>query len=58
MVYSLAEHVFILIHYFTLKLFAAVHEAFSNAYPDKEALNKTTLHQLVTTFRDTDNVCL
>jgi hypothetical protein len=41
MVYSLAEHVFILEHYFTLKFFATVHEAFSNAYPEKEVPNKT-----------------
>jgi hypothetical protein len=36
MVYSQAEHVFILEHYFASKLFAAVGEAYSNVYPDKE----------------------
>jgi hypothetical protein len=36
MVYSRAERVFILKHYFVPKSFAAVREAFSNAYPDKE----------------------
>jgi hypothetical protein len=40
MVYSWAESVFILEHYFASKLFAAVCEAFSNAYPDKEVPNK------------------
>jgi hypothetical protein len=35
MVYSRAERVFILEHYFASKSFAAVREAFSNAYPDK-----------------------
>jgi hypothetical protein len=41
MVYSRAERVFILEHYFASKSFAAVREAFSNAYPDKEVPNKT-----------------
>jgi hypothetical protein len=35
MVHSRAERVFILEHYFASKSFAAVHETFSNAYPDK-----------------------
>jgi hypothetical protein len=39
--YSRAERVFILEHHFTSELFAAVYEAFSNAYPDKEVLHKT-----------------
>jgi hypothetical protein len=34
-----------------LKLFAAVHEAVSNAYPDKEVPNKITVHRLVTKFQ-------
>jgi hypothetical protein len=41
-VYSWAEHVFILEHYFSSKSFAAVRDAFSSAYHDKEVLNKTT----------------
>jgi hypothetical protein len=41
MVYSRAERVFILEHYFASKSFAAVPEAFNNAYPDKEVPNKT-----------------
>jgi hypothetical protein len=41
MVYSQAELVFILEHYFALKSFAAVREAFSNVYPDKEVPKKT-----------------
>jgi hypothetical protein len=40
--------VFILEHYFAYKSFAAVCEAFSSAYPDKEIPNKTTVHRLVT----------
>jgi hypothetical protein len=36
MVYSKAECVFILKHYFASKSFAAVCEAFSNVYPDKK----------------------
>jgi hypothetical protein len=51
MVYSRAERVFILEHYFSSTSFAAVREAFSNAYPDKEVPNKTTIHRLVATFR-------
>jgi hypothetical protein len=50
MVYSRAERVFILEHYFASKSFAAVREAFSNAYPDKEVPNKTIVHRLVTKF--------
>jgi hypothetical protein len=34
--------VFILEHYFASKSFAAVREAFNNAYPDKEEPNRTT----------------
>jgi hypothetical protein len=49
---------FILKHYFASKSFAAVHEALLNEYPDKEALNKTTIHQLVTKYQDTGSVCL
>jgi hypothetical protein len=43
--------VFILEHYFASKSFAAVREAFSNAYPEKEVPNKTTIRPLVTTFQ-------
>jgi hypothetical protein len=50
--------VFILEHYFVSKSFAAVHEAFSNAYLDKEVSKKTTLHRLVTKSRETASVCL
>jgi hypothetical protein len=57
MVYSRAESVLILEHYFQSKWFAAVREAFSNAYPDKAVPNKTTIHRLVTTFWDTGSVC-
>jgi hypothetical protein len=57
MVYSWAEHVFILKHYFTSKSFAAIHEAISKAYPDKEVLNKTTIHQLVTELWESGSVC-
>jgi hypothetical protein len=42
---------FTLKHHFTSKLSAAaVHEAFSNVYPDKGVLNMTPVHQLVTKF--------
>jgi hypothetical protein len=56
--YSRVECVFIVEHYFASKSFAAVREAISSVYPDKEVLNKTTVHQLVTKFRDTASVCL
>jgi hypothetical protein len=42
MVYSRAERVFILEHYFASKSSVDVREAFSNAYRDKEVPNKTT----------------
>jgi hypothetical protein len=58
MLYSRAERVFILEHYFTFKSFVAVRQVFSNAYPDKEVPNKTAKHGLVTKFRDTGSVCL
>jgi hypothetical protein len=57
MVYSRAEHVFILEHYFASKSFTAVREAFSYAYPYKEVPNKTTVQRLVTKFRGTESVC-
>jgi hypothetical protein len=58
MVYSRAECVFILEHYyFASKSFAAVGEAFGNAYSDKEVRN-TTIHRLVTQFLDTGSVYL
>jgi hypothetical protein len=58
MVYSWAESVFILEYYLKSKLFAAVYEAFSNVYPDKEVLSKMTIYWLITTFWDTESVCL
>jgi hypothetical protein len=58
MMYSRDERVFILEHYFTQKSFAVVREAFSNAYPNKEVPNKTTIHRPVTKFRNTGSVCL
>jgi hypothetical protein len=59
MVYSRAESVFVLEHYFSSKSFAIVRETFvvSNAYPYKEVPNKTTVHKLVTKFRDKGSVC-
>jgi hypothetical protein len=42
---SRAKRVFILEHYLAPKSFAAVRKAFSNAYPDKEVPNKTTVHR-------------
>jgi hypothetical protein len=57
MVCSRAERVFILEHYFASKLFAGIHEAFSNAYLEKEVPNET-IHRLVTKFLDTGSVCL
>jgi hypothetical protein len=58
MVYSRVERVFILEHCFVSKSFAAVREAIDHAYPDKEVPNKTTIHWLVTKFRDTRSVYL
>jgi hypothetical protein len=58
MVYTRAERVFILEHYFASKSFVAVREAFSNAYPDKEVPNDTIIHRRVTTFLGTGSVCL
>jgi hypothetical protein len=45
-------------HYFPPKSFAAFCEAFSNVHPEKEVLNKTTIHRLVTKFHGTGSVCL
>jgi hypothetical protein len=52
MMHSREERVFILEHYDASKSFAAVQEAFSNVYPNKEVPNKTTVHRLVTRFRN------
>jgi hypothetical protein len=49
-VHTQEERVFIHRHYFTLKLFAAVLEAFRIAYPDEEVPSKTVLQQLVTKY--------
>jgi hypothetical protein len=46
MMYSRAERVFILEHYFASKSFAAVREAFSSAHPDKELPSETTINRL------------
>jgi hypothetical protein len=58
MLYSRAEPVFVREHYLAAKSFAAVREALSNAYPDKEVPNKTTIHRLVTKFRGTGSIYL
>jgi hypothetical protein len=55
--YSRTKRLFIPEHYSASKSFAAVREAFSNAYPDKKVLNKETIHRLVTKFWDTGSVC-
>jgi hypothetical protein len=49
--------VFILEHCFTSMSFATVREGFSSAYTDKEVPNKTTVHQLITKFRDMRKFC-
>jgi hypothetical protein len=49
--------VFILESYYTSKSFTVVCDAFSNAYHDKELSNKTSIHLLVTEFRDTGSAC-
>jgi hypothetical protein len=56
--YSGVERVVIREHYFSSKLFAAVREASSNAYPDKEVPNKITIYRMLTKVWDTGNVCL
>jgi hypothetical protein len=38
------QYVFLLGHYFASKSHAAVCEAFINAYPEREVLNKTAVH--------------
>jgi hypothetical protein len=57
-VYLRTEHVFILERFFASKSFAAVREAFSSVYPDKEVPNKTTVQRRVTAIRDSGSVCL
>jgi hypothetical protein len=46
MEYSETECVFIVKYYFIWKQFPVVREAFSNAFPDKEVPNKTTIRRL------------
>jgi hypothetical protein len=43
--YSRAERLFILEHYFLSQSFAAVSEAFNKAYPDKEVQNRIYGHR-------------
>jgi hypothetical protein len=45
-----SERVFICEHYFASRSLAAVHEAFSIAYPAKEVPNKTTVLMLLARF--------
>jgi hypothetical protein len=56
MVYSLAQRVFILEHFFASKSFSSLREEFSSAYPGSEVPNKTTIHRLVTQLRDRGSV--
>jgi hypothetical protein len=49
--------VFVLEHCFASKSFAAVREAFSNAYTDKGVPNKTTVHRLLAKVWGTGSVC-
>jgi hypothetical protein len=58
MVYSGAEHVFILEHYFASKSFLAVYAVVSSAYYDNDVLNKTTVHKQVTKFQHVGSVYL
>jgi hypothetical protein len=44
MVYSQAEPVLIVEHYYVSKSFAAFREAFSKAYLDEKVPNKTKIH--------------
>jgi hypothetical protein len=55
MVYSRAERVFILEHYFASASFIAVHETFSNYCPDKEVPNNRA-QTLETNLKDTESV--
>jgi hypothetical protein len=41
-----------------IKIFSAVYEEFSSVCADKEVLKKTTMHRMVTTFWDTENICV
>jgi hypothetical protein len=50
-VYSRAQSVFILEHYFSSKTFAVVHEAFYN----RELPKKTTIQRPATKLRGTEN---
>jgi hypothetical protein len=53
MVYSRTERVFIREYYIASKSFAAVHEEFSNAYPNKKIPSKTRKCRMITKFRET-----
>jgi hypothetical protein len=45
-------------HYFSSKSFAAVHEAFKNAYPTKPVLNITVINHLATNVLGTESICV
>jgi hypothetical protein len=44
MMYSQAEHVFILEHYFTTKLFDAICESLGNAFGEKKVTNRAKIY--------------
>jgi hypothetical protein len=44
------QNMFILELYFVSKPFAVARAIFSNAYPDKEVMNNTTIHRLLQHF--------
>jgi hypothetical protein len=56
MVYSQAEGVCVLNITSAQKSLDAVRQAFSSAYPGNQEPNKTTIHQLVKIFQDTQEV--
>jgi hypothetical protein len=58
MMYAATQRVFVLECYPGAKPSAALREAFSGAYADKQVPSKTTVRRLVTQCQDTGSVCL
>jgi hypothetical protein len=57
MMYSRTERVFIREYYIASKSFAAVHEEFSNEYPNNKIPSNTRKCRMITKFRETVSFC-
>jgi transposase len=55
MIFSQAQHVFILEHYFSTRSYAECQNAFRNSFPDSVVPNTSTI-RLIERFRETGSI--